>query len=111
MNGLVALVSIFIGGVFLFVVGNLLLTAVRNLGQPVLERTATAVAKRHQARLHSAHGNLAASASSLYFVTFEFEDRSRQEFSIYGRDFGLIVEGDVGTLRSQGTWFKGFART
>jgi hypothetical protein len=32
------------------------------------------------------------------------------EFSISGRDYGLLAEGDVGELEFQGTRYHGFSR-
>lgn len=44
-----------------------------------------------------------------YFVTYQFEDKSRHEFSISGPDYGLLVEGDEGTLHYQGDRFIEFS--
>lgn len=45
-----------------------------------------------------------------HYVTFEFDDGSRERFSVRGDQYGLLAEGDAGTLQSQGTRFKGFDR-
>lgn len=50
------------------------------------------------------------STSTWYYITFEFDDGSREEFSVSGQKYGILVEGDEGKLHSQGTWFKGFER-
>ena len=46
-----------------------------------------------------------------YFATFETPTGERVELSVPGREFGLLAEGDVGSLTSQGRRFHGFART
>lgn len=45
------------------------------------------------------------------FITFELEGESRIEFSVIGKDFGLLMEGDIGKLKFQGTRYLGFERT
>src|SRR4051794_39271501 len=103
MEILFVLVPLFIGTIIVLVIGGLIVTAVRNLSQPELERAATAVAKRQDFRHHSSHNHVGSSHRTYYYITFELEGGSREEFSVSGRDYGLIVEGDVGTLRSRGT--------
>ncbi|MEI2775192.1 MAG: DUF2500 domain-containing protein [Tetrasphaera sp.] len=76
-----------------------------NRRAPLLNRPATVVAKRTGI---SGGGN--SSASSHYFATFEFPDRSREEFGLRGEDYGLLAEGDQGTVTTQGTRFHGFQR-
>lgn len=46
-----------------------------------------------------------------YFVTFEAVDGGqRLELEVQPDQYGLLVEGDEGNLRHQGTWYKGFDR-
>ena len=49
--------------------------------------------------------------STLYYVTFEVDGGERKEFGLSGREYGLLAEGDAGTLTFQGTRYKGFARS
>ncbi|SMF86045.1 Protein of unknown function [Paenibacillus uliginis N3/975] len=49
-------------------------------------------------------------ASTSYYITFEFEDHSRQEFEVKAKKFGMLVEGDIGILTYQGTRFIDYAR-
>jgi hypothetical protein len=51
------------------------------------------------------------SASTNYFVTFEFEDNTRKELHVKDNHFGLMVIGDHGDLTYQGTRFKDFKRS
>jgi len=50
------------------------------------------------------------SASTNYFITFEFEDGSRKEMHVRGNYYGLTTVGDQGELSYQGTRFKEFIR-
>lgn len=50
------------------------------------------------------------SSSTTYFVTFEFSDRSRKEFKLRDKEYGMLVEGDKGRLKYQGTRYLGFER-
>lgn len=45
-----------------------------------------------------------------YYVTLEFEDKSRLEFKVKAETYGLLAEGDQGTLTYQGTRFIDFKR-
>ena len=99
--------------VFLIIVGiiSLIVAAfgyylIKNLSQPVLRREATVVAKRTSV----GGGANNTSTSTSYYATFEFENGERKEFGVNGNEFGLLVEGDRGTLISQGDWYQGFER-
>lgn len=50
------------------------------------------------------------SSSTAYYITFEFEGGDRFEFHLSGKEFGMLAEGDSGTLTFQGTRYLGFAR-
>lgn len=81
-----------------------------NNQSPVLTRMVTVVSKRrHVDHIAGAHGYHTTSSSS-YYVTFQEENGNREEFRLNGRDYGMMVEGDVGTLTSQGTRFLKFQR-
>ncbi|MBO4562132.1 MAG: DUF2500 domain-containing protein [Clostridia bacterium] len=97
--------------VFFGILGFILYTIIqkisewsRNNASPVEENAAIVVAKR---TMLSGGEN----ATTSYYVTFEFENNERRELSVRGNVYGSIAEGDVGTLRSQGTRFLGFTRT
>lgn len=106
------LVPILVIGGFVFVFGSMIYTAVSNIQKPLLTRRARVVAKRVRHSIHHHHhgDHHHHSHHTAYYVTFEFEDGRREEFSVRGDQYGLLVEGDEGTLQSQGTWFKGFYR-
>lgn len=46
----------------------------------------------------------------LYYVTFEVESGDRMEFSVYGKEYGMLAEGDEGKLTFQGSRYLGFER-
>ncbi len=45
-----------------------------------------------------------------YYITFEFSDKSREEFHVGSRVYGMVAEGDIGRLDSKGRFFRGFER-
>ncbi|MBQ4254236.1 MAG: DUF2500 domain-containing protein [Erysipelotrichaceae bacterium] len=79
-----------------------------NNRQPQLTREATVVAKRTDVSGGGSNSNF--SASTWYYVTFEVEDGERIEFSVMGSEYGLLAEGDRGTLTTQGTRYIEFER-
>lgn len=95
------------------VIGGILYTVVKGVGtwsqnnaSPLLTRQALIVAKR--TKVWGGSGDT--SASTNYYVTFQFEDNSREEFQIRDNQFGLMAEDDQGVLESQGTRFIDFRR-
>jgi hypothetical protein len=116
------IVPIFIGIIFVIVIGSIVVSAFRGIGEwnkneqsPRLSVPAAVKSKRTDVRRSSnvhANDTLPHSSSShtKYFVTFEFESGDRQEFHVSGKEFGLLVEGDSGTLTFQGSRYLGFDR-
>lgn len=43
------------------------------------------------------------SSTTNYYVTFEVESGDRMELHVKGGEYGLLIEGDTGTLTFQGT--------
>jgi hypothetical protein len=87
----------------------------RNAQSPVITVEAKVIGKRMEVSTHHHNNadNLAMShdtSSTTYFITFETEHGERLELSLSGRMYGLIIEGDIGRLTYQGTWFKDFQR-
>ena len=114
LTALFTLVPLFIGIIFVVVIGSIIIGIFRNLAewrnnnaQPVLTVTACVVTKRQ----HVSGGGNDTSASTRYYTTFEtVEDGLRQEFSVSPTEYSGMADGDVGSLTYQGTRFKGFAR-
>jgi Protein of unknown function (DUF2500) len=75
---------------------------IRNLFSPVLSHSAIVTAKRmHISGTHT---------YTWYYVTFELSSGERYEFNTSGRQYGSLVEGDVGTLFVRGTRYIDFVR-
>ena len=113
-NAMFILVPLFIGIIFLVVIGSIIVAIVRgiaewrnNNAQPLLKVTASVVTKRQ----HVSGGGNDTSASTHYYTTFEtVDDGLRQEFSVSPTEYSGMADGDVGSLTYQGTRFKGFVR-
>lgn len=80
--------------------------------------SARVVAKRTEVSHHQhpnngdmsgSHGYSTTSSTS-YYVTFEVDSGDRIEFSMSGSEYGMLIEGDAGTLNFQGTRYLGFER-
>lgn len=82
----------------------------KNNHSPKLIVDAKVVAKRthvsrHRSRNHPTH------TATTYFVTFQVESGDRMELMVPGYEYGLMVEGDQGSVTFQGTRFLNFERT
>ncbi len=103
---------------FLLVFGTILVTLVRSISQwnqnnhaPRLTVPATIVAKRTNVSRHSGGRHHHATTSTTYYVTFQVESGDRMELNMTGQEYGMLVEGDRGSLSFQGTRYLGFRRT
>lgn len=67
---------------------------------------------RQEARVVDKRTELAGgrAADQRYYVTFEFTSGDRLELDLPGRESGMLVVGDQGTLAWQGPRYLGFAR-
>ncbi|RVT57169.1 DUF2500 domain-containing protein [Niallia taxi] len=110
---------IFIGIIFIFVIGSILFTIFKGIGQwhkneqsPRLSVPAIIKAKRTDVSRSSNNDNnsLSSSTYTTYYLTFEFESGDRTEFHVSGKEYGLVSENDTGILNFQGTRFLGFER-
>ena len=50
------------------------------------------------------------SSSTTYYVTFQVDSGDRLELSVPGAEYGMLAEGDVGSLTFQGTRYLAFQR-
>lgn len=85
----------------------------KNNQSPVLDVEAAVVSKRTttSSSMHdTGNGAMHTSTSTTHYVTFQFHSNDRQEFRVTGRQYGMLAEGDVGTLTFQGTRFLNFQR-
>lgn len=114
-------VGISIGIMFLVVGTILIYTIAKNMNQwhrnnnsPIQTVPSKVVAKRFGVQHHMQGGGqdqmMTSHSQTTYFVTFELKNRHRLEFKIKNKEFGMLVEGDIGMLTYQGTRYKGFTR-
>ena len=106
--------------IFCVVIGTFIATGVRAIGQkrkndasPRLDVTATVRSRRTQVgstHHHNSDGFDHVDYQTRYFVTFEFASGDRTEFSVSAQEYGMLCEGDCGTLHFQGTRYLGFTR-
>ncbi|MDE6455251.1 MAG: DUF2500 domain-containing protein [Dysosmobacter sp.] len=105
--------------VFVLIIGMFIVNAVRgvstwskNNASPKLTVPARVVTKRTSvtSRRHLDDGIGHSTASTHYYATFQVESGDRMEFSVSGPEYGLLAEGDQGSLTFQGTRYLGFER-
>ncbi|MCM3721098.1 DUF2500 domain-containing protein [Solibacillus isronensis] len=86
-----------------------------NENSPRLTVPAIVKVKRTSVTRHNHHhhdnNHHSHSTSTKYFITFEFESGDRSEFHVSGKEYGMLAEGDIGTLTFQGTRYIDFTRT
>jgi hypothetical protein len=100
-------IIIAISGTFIYVITKGVSTWTSNNAAQLVQANCKVVDKRTEVW----GGSGDSSASTNYYITFEFEDGSRVELPVRSNQFGLIAAGDQGELTYQGTRFKGFNRT
>ena len=119
MGLLFLIVPAFIAVVFVAVFATIAVQAAcglaewsRNNGLPVEDSTARVVAKRSEVTGGGRHhGHSHRRVRTYYYVTFELRSGERKEFGVSGPEYGVLVEGDEGTLTHQGTRYHGFRRS
>ncbi|KJD44744.1 hypothetical protein QD47_15355 [Paenibacillus terrae] len=91
---------------FIAIIAKAIGTGLSNQAAELEQRSCKVVDKR--TRVRGGSGDF--SASTNYYVTFEFDGGERKELEVKDRDFGMIVTGDRGELRYKGTRFLEFVR-
>lgn len=84
-----------------------------NNRQPIVPVNAKIVAKRYNVSHHDhndANNMHHTSSSTWYYATFEMSNGERMELQVPPGEFGMLAEGDEGTLQFQGTRFISFTR-
>jgi hypothetical protein len=81
-----------------------------NLSKPVLTREARVIGKRTSVSSSAGTNHMRSSTHTWCYVTFQFADGLREEFQTSGSEYGMMAEGDEGTLVSQGTELRSFRR-
>lgn len=77
----------------------------RDNAAPEVTAVATVVAKRIET-----HGGGETSVSQHHFATFEQTTGVRFELEVAASEYGMLVEGDTGTVSMKGSRYLGFAR-
>ena len=106
------LFPIFFTIIFVFIIGTMIAMLVRgakekrkNDASPRLSVPATVVTKRTNVshRHHNGANDMDyCTTDTTYYVTFQVESGDRMELRMSGRDYGMLFEGDRGTLHFQG---------
>lgn len=102
------LVFFIIIGVFVYQIASSFMTWKKDDDSPRITTHAKVVSKRIDVRHY--HHNNGGSSSTKYFVTFESNDNKRMEVHLKGKEYGILVEGDIGSLTYQGTRYIAFER-
>ncbi|WP_068496599.1 DUF2500 domain-containing protein [Paenibacillus kribbensis] len=87
-------------------IGKTIGAGLSNQAAELVQRSCKVVDKR--TRVRGGSGDF--SASTYYYITFEFDGGERMELEVKDTDFGMIVVGDCGELHYKGTRFVGFVR-
>ena len=102
--------------VFVLIIGCILFAVIKGASQwhrnnqsPVLTVEAQVVAKRGDVT-HHRHGDHGVHTSTTYYATFQVESGDRIELLVPREEYGMLVEGDRGSLTFQGTRYLGFQR-
>lgn len=100
-------------GLIIFSIIKSISVSMHNNKQPIIPVEAKIVTKRYDVshrRHHHADNMHHHSSSTSYYVTFEMANGERMELKVPSNEFGMLVEGDTGTLQFQGTRFISFER-
>lgn len=87
----------------------------RNNDSPVLTVEAKVVTKRSDVSYRH-HNNMSNNSmnmgysSTYYYVTFEVASGDRMEFQVADTEYGMVTEGDKGSLTFQGTRYLSYVR-
>ncbi|EHS58646.1 DUF2500 domain-containing protein [Paenibacillus sp. Aloe-11] len=87
-------------------IGKTIGAGLSNQAAELVQRSCKVVDKR--TRVRGGSGDF--SASTYYYITFEFDGGERKELEVKDTDFGMIVVGDRGELHYKGTRVVGFVR-
>lgn len=120
-DAMFTIVPIIITVGFMLMLGIFISTAVRGIGtwnknnaSPRLTVSAQVVAKRtsvsHHHHHHGGAGMDHMSSSTYYYATFQVDSGDRMELAVSGPEYGMLVEGDQGSLTFQGTRYLSFER-
>lgn len=81
----------------------------KNNHSPKIAVEATVMSKRQNVSHHHS-ANHHTTTSTSYYVTFQVNTGDRIELHVNGYEYGMLAEGDFGTLTFQGTRYISFER-
>ena len=108
--------------IFFLILGTIIINIIRGINQwsynnkqPILDVKCKVVSKRSEVIRHAGHTDAngihhSGGSSTKYYITFEVESTDRMEFSVSGKEFGMIAKGDIGILKFQGSRYLEFKR-
>lgn len=108
--------------IFFLILGTIIINAIKGINQwsynnkqPILDVKCKVVSKRSEVIRHAGSTDAngiyhSGSSSTNYYITFEVESKDRMEFSVSGKEFGMIVKDDIGVLKFQGSRYLDFKR-
>lgn len=114
MGLITRVVPIFFIGVFLLAIITYLRVNAeyrKNLKSPLLTRKAKLISKRVEVKGHKnpdKDPKLNPTARIYHVLRFRLDNGELLEFDVQEDEYNQVVEGTLGQLTSQGTWFKGF---
>lgn len=108
-DAMFSIAPIFIGIIFIIIVGFIIFTifsslkqGIKNNNSPLLTVPVKVVSKRMHVQGDHSH--------TTYYVTFEVQSGDRMELRVDGNEYGMLVEEDLGLLSFQGTRYVSFER-
>lgn len=123
MDMMFSIFPLLFGIMFIIVIGVFIVVIVKGISQwhqnnqsPVLTVEAELIAKRGDVSCHThTDGDTTAirhtTSSTTYYATFQVASGDRMEFCVSGSEYGMLAEGDRGSLTFQGTRYLGFERS
>lgn len=116
LSGFSSLFSLFFTLVFLLALGSFVFAIARSFQQwryinshPPLTTLAVVLRKRQRDSRHTQE-NPAQTSDAAYYTTFQLANGERMELRLRDLQFGMLAEGDAGTLTMQGNRFISFER-
>ena len=107
-----SIMFVLVFGAIIFILIKGILQWNKNNNSPRISTEATIVTKREDVSHHHNNSNdhMMDSTSTTYYVTFQVPSGDRMELHVSGSEFGMLAEGDTGTLTFQGTRYISFNR-
>ncbi len=103
--------------VFFLVLSMIVITFFRGIKQwkknndsPRLTVEAKVATKRSNFYRNAGTDHHVGTGHTTYYITFEVQSGDRMELNVPGQEYGLLVEGDWGSLTFQGTRYLSFQR-